>query len=82
MYCVFSFKSRSETMRFYTAAQTAAPCSIISTPRFIGLGCGLSVKADYKYYQALFGVYKNARYNTFLGAFLIENGGGSVRRLL
>ena len=67
-------------MRFYSAAQAYVPCSIISTPRFIGLGCGLSVKADYKYYQSLLSVYNQSRYNTFLGAFLITN--GTVKRLL
>jgi hypothetical protein len=80
MYCVFSFKSRSETMRFYSAAQAYVPCSIISTPRFIGLGCGLSVKADYKYYQSLVSAYNSSRYNTFLGAYSVDN--GTVRRLL
>ena len=85
MYCIFSFKSRQEAMRFFdTAKKNLIPVMLISTPKFVQLGCGLSVKASIEYYKSLYGVYVSMKFSSFLGAYKVkqENGATQSERIL
>ncbi len=74
MYCIFSFKSRQEAMRLYDSAKRSGVLvSIISTPKFVYSGCGLSVKTDIEGYQSLYNVFVSMRFSSFLGAFKVRN---------
>lgn len=73
MYCIFSFKSRQEAMRFYdTAKKNLIPVMLISTPKFVQLGCGLSVKASVEYYKNLYSLYASMKFSSFLGAYKLR----------
>ena len=74
MYCIFSFKSRQEAMRLFDSAKRAGVfVSIISTPKFVNSGCGLSVKTDIGEYKALYNVFVEMQFSSFLGAFKVSN---------
>ena len=73
MYCIFSFKSRQEAIRLYeNAKRERIPVCIISTPKFVYTGCGLSVKTEVEYYTYLYNVFVSMRFSSFYGAFRIR----------
>ncbi len=85
MYCIFSFKSRQEAMRLYDSAKrTGIVVSIISTPKFVYSGCGLSVKTGLSSYQLLYNIFVSMRFSSFLGAFKVkkDNLGTKSERIL
>lgn len=44
-YTIIVFRSRNDTMRFYSLIkQVAQFCSIINTPRILSKSCGISIK--------------------------------------
>jgi len=70
MYYIFSFRSRSESMGFFDAAtRKGLPCKLISTPRAISIGCGLSVKISVRDVELASKLLDCCNYNTFLGLF-------------
>jgi hypothetical protein len=74
MYCIFSFKSRQEAMRLFdNAKRVGVLVSIISTPKFVYAGCGLSVKTDVTEYQSLYNVFASMRFTSFLGAYKVQH---------
>ncbi len=73
-YVVVAFRSRAQTIRFYSFLNSNnIPCEIINTPKEAGVGCGLSVKID----KSMFGIVKQALWkinlNSFAGFFLVLN---------
>jgi len=70
MYYIFAFRSRSESMGFFDAAvRKGLPSKLISTPRAISIGCGLSVKISAADVGLASGLLDYCNYNTFLGLF-------------
>ena len=63
MYCIFSFKSRQEAMRLYdTAKRNSVYVVLVSTPKFVQSGCGLSVKTSIENYKNLYGIFKKCSF--------------------
>ena len=79
MYCIFSFKSRQEAMRLYdTARRGGISVLLISTPKFVSSGCGLSVKTSIENYGNLYNVFVSLRFSSFLGAFKVKEVNGFI----
>jgi len=75
MYYLFSFRSRAESMAFFDSTKKSGIASrLVSTPREISIGCGLSVKigdVDFNVANNLLEVCQAA---TFLGVFSDSTG--------
>lgn len=85
MYCIFSFKSRQEAMRLYdTAKRKGILVYLVSTPKFVQVGCGLSVKTSLENYKNLYNEFISLRFSSFLGAYKVnvENGVSQINRVL
>ncbi len=72
---VFAFSSRNEAMRFFRSVRAFAPCSLINTPSAARVGCGLSVRAQERYYGELATELARGGYDGFLGAFAADERG-------
>ena len=80
MYCIFSFKSRQEAMRLYDQAKRSdLPVMLVSTPKFVSQGCGLSVKTSVENYAKLYSVFVSLRFSSFLGAYRVREVNGMIR---
>lgn len=73
MYYLFSFKTRSETMKFYSIARNRnLACTIVSTPTTIFSGCSLSVKCEESEFSSLLNVFSAYSFFYFTGAYRVE----------
>ena len=80
MYYIFSFRSRNQSIGFFEAAVEAGiSAKIISTPRVISIGCGLSVKVCVRDISKAERLLSLSGYNTFLGIFYYN--GSEVKRI-
>jgi hypothetical protein len=79
MYCIFSFKSRQEAMRLYDLAKrNKIFVTLISTPKFVSAGCGLSVKTSIDNYANLYNLFVSLRFSSFLGAYRVRDVNGKI----
>lgn len=71
-----SFRSRQQVMRFEAALRRAGiRAQVISTPRDVSVGCGLSVRFDLKDAAAVRQVYRTARPGNLIGFYSVERRG-------
>ena len=83
MYCIFSFESRSEVMNLFSVAQSKKiSAQIINTPSFVGRGCSLSVRFDYKNFDLVSQLIERIRPRTFVGAYLLLDHSPFFRQLI
>lgn len=67
---IAAFRSRQQVMRFESALRRAGVrCQIISTPRDVSLGCGLSVQFDLSDKARVFALYKQTRPSNLIGFY-------------
>ncbi len=67
-----AFRSRQQVMRFESALRRAGIRSqVISTPRDVSIGCGLSVQFDLKDKAAVFHVYNQTRPSNLIGFYQV-----------
>lgn len=67
-------------MEFYSALHSrGVACKIISTPRQISVGCGLSVRVENSGVDCAYRSLRQRNYCTFLGAFYFD--GNSLTRV-
>ena len=79
MYYIFSFRSRTESICFFECLiKKGVNAKLISTPRAISLGCGLSVKICPEPVDTASELLCQNDYGTFLGLFYY-NGSEIVR---
>ena len=77
-FCIAAFRSRQQVMRFDAALRRAGiPCDIISTPREVSLGCGLSVQFALRDAHAVMDVYRRSRPGNLIGFYRVERNGRS-----
>ncbi|MDR0425995.1 MAG: DUF3343 domain-containing protein [Clostridiales bacterium] len=70
MYTIFAFQSRAQAMTMYSSLKRAGIGSaLMTTPREVSLGCGLSVKICEQSYREACSVLYAVENDTFLGAF-------------
>ena len=69
---IAAFRSRQQVMRFDSALRRAGiPCDIISTPREVALGCGLSVGFDLQNARAVQDIYRRSRPGNLIGFYQV-----------
>ena len=70
------FRSRAETMRFNKEMkQIGAICTLVSTPRQAGVGCGLSVKFKKANSPYALKILRFGGYQTFAGFYEVNANG-------
>ena len=73
MYYVFSFKTRSDTMKLYSLARNnRIYCTIVSTPTSIFSGCSLSIRCEESEFFNLLNLFCTFSFSSFIGVFKIE----------
>jgi len=74
---VAAFRSRQQVMHFDSALRRAGIRSdIVSTPREVSVGCGLSVAFDLKDTAAVMDVYRRARPGNLIGFYEVVRAPG------
>ena len=74
---ISAFRSRQQVMRFDSALRRAGIHSqVISTPRDVSVGCGLSVQFDLKDAQAVLDTYQRARPGNLIGFYRVTRQNG------
>jgi len=73
---IAAFRSRQQVMRFEAALRRAGIRSqVISTPRDVSIGCGLSVRFDLRDSAAAQQVYRQSRPGNLIGFYRVERTG-------
>ena len=73
-----AFRSRQQVMRFDSALRRAGIHSqVISTPRDVSVGCGLSVKFDLSDTEGVLETYQRSRPGNLIGFYKVARSGNS-----
>ncbi len=76
IYLIFAFRSRTQSIKFSGELRNAGVNNVlISTPREVSVGCGLSVRIDESAIGAATAKLHALDFNTFIGAFRITHAG-------
>lgn len=79
-YGIAAFRSRSHVLRLEAAARQAGiRGTIVSTPRAVAAGCGLSLKVDEKDLPRLREMLSRSKDDTLIGLYLAESSAGRTR---
>lgn len=71
------FGNRTHTLTYQKMLKNmGVRCEVVSTPRELGLSCGLSVKAPLDQYNKALYVLKSGNYSTFQNFYEIRYGVG------
>lgn len=71
-----SFRSRQQVMNFERdLRRSGVKSSIITTPRSVSLGCGLSVRFELRDQQAVKEVFRATQPGNLIGFYLVERDG-------
>ncbi|MBQ4075837.1 MAG: DUF3343 domain-containing protein [Clostridia bacterium] len=71
-----AFRSRQQVMRFDSALRRAGIHSqVISTPRDVSVGCGLSVKFDLADTEGVLDAYQRSRPGNLIGFYKVVRSG-------
>ena len=75
---IAAFRSRQQVMRFDSALRRAGiSTQIISTPREVSIGCGLSVRFDVRDARAVADVSRRAQPGNLIGFYQVSWQGGA-----
>ena len=77
-----AFRSRQQVMRFDSALRRAGIRSqVISTPRDVSVGCGLSVRFELQDTQAVLDAYQRAKPGNLIGFYRVARSGNDRPRV-
>ncbi len=80
---IAAFRSRQQVMRFDSALRRAGIRSdIVSTPRDVSAGCGLSVQFDLRDTQAVMDVFRRSRPGNLIGFYQVVRSSGQRPRVV
>lgn len=75
-YGIAAFRSRQQVMAFQQAlARAGVPSSIVSTPRSISVGCGLSVRFELRDARDVCDIYRMTRAGNLIGFYRVQYDG-------
>ena len=81
-YGIAAFRSRQQVMRFEEALRREGlNVRVISTPRDVAIGCGLSVQFAVRDIRTVQNVLMRTRPANLIGLYLVEKGVGGRSRL-
>ena len=73
-----AFRSRQQVMRFESALRRAGVrTQVISTPRDVSVGCGLSVRFDLSDTPKVRDIYRASRPSNLIGFYRVDRNGAS-----
>lgn len=73
---IASFRSRTQVLRLEDALRRAGlSAGVISTPRGVALGCGLSVRFDLAQTPQVMGVYRRLNPGALIGFYRVDHFG-------
>lgn len=73
---VAAFRSRTQVLRMESALRRAGvDVRVVSTPRDVAIGCGLSVRFDLRDLDKALSVYRAARPGALIGFYRIDRDG-------
>ena len=79
---IAAFRSRTQVLRLEDALRRAGiPAGVISTPREVAMGCGLSVRFELSDYPKVISVYRRLNPGALIGFYRVENYGTRQMRL-
>lgn len=77
VYGIAAFRSRQQVLRFEDALRRAdIPAAIVTTPRAVALGCGLSVRFALENTQRVKDVLKRENIGNLIGLYRVHYTGG------
>lgn len=77
VYGIAAFRSRQQVLRFEDALRReGVPCSVMTTPRAVALGCGLSVRFDIENADRVRSVLKRENPGNLIGLYRVDHSGG------
>ncbi len=72
-YILIAYRSRSHTLKFHEFLKSNGLYSeIVNTPKEAGVGCGLSVKIEPKYFTAVKKAVRITNFSGFAGFFAVK----------
>jgi len=73
---IAAFRSRQQVLRFESALKRSAiRVHVVSTPRDVAVGCGLSVRFDMQDADRVMTVYQRTQPNNLIGFYQVERAG-------
>lgn len=85
MYGIAAFRSRQQVMQMESALRhMGIPAQVVTTPRAVALGCGLSVRFSLSDQTDVQETFRRTKVGNLIGFYQVaaaENGRLSVRRL-
>jgi len=79
---IAAFRSRTHVLRMEDALRRAGlNAGVISTPKEVALGCGLSVRFDLRDAPQVIAVYRRLNPGALIGFYRVENYGTRQMRL-
>ena len=80
VYGVAAFRSRQQVLRFEAVLRRmGVPGRVVSTPRDISMGCGLSVRFPMEYVTQVRGALAASNIGNLIGLYRAEYDGGRLR---
>ena len=80
-YGIASFRSRQQVLAFESILKRAGVrAQVVSTPREVSLGCGLSVWFELQDGARAFDLYQRAQLTNLIGFYRMEDGGNGRSR--
>ena len=79
---IASFRSRTQVLRMEDALRRAGlAAGVISTPREVAMGCGLSVRFELSDYPQVVSVYRRMNPGALIGFYRVDHYGTRQMRL-
>ena len=79
-YAIAAFRSRQQVLRFEDALRREGiGVGVVTTPREVAVGCGLSVRFDIKDADRVRGVYRRFNPGNLIGFYRVDYSGGRAR---
>ncbi len=76
---IASFRSRQQVMKFENVLRReGARVSIITTPRDVAVGCGLSIRFDLGEYDLVADAYRRYKPTNLIGFYQVERDGNRM----
>lgn len=77
VYGIAAFRSRQQVLRFEDALhREGIACGVVTTPRAVALGCGLSVRFDIENTDRVRNVLLRENPGNLIGLYRVEYSGG------
>lgn len=79
---IAAFRSRTHVLRMEDAIRRAGlPAGVVSTPREVALGCGLSVRFDLRHFAQVLTIYRQMNPGALIGFYRVDDYGTRQMRL-